>query len=76
MIARICESCELTISTEESLEIMMSVIDPSEGVDQDKKQTVYGDFCETCIASGAAIKKLLTRLDWTLELSDSTKDNQ
>jgi len=66
-MARICGSCKRHIEQTEVLEITVRAIDPEEGQDQDNAAQAYEDFCDGCIASGAAIAFLLKQIDWTLE---------
>lgn len=68
-MARICDACERLIEqkNDEYLELHVRVLDSTEDSDQDSKSDCYADFCDGCIANGAAITYVLTRLDWTLE---------
>lgn len=67
MMARICDACREIIKQDEVLHLFVSVIDPEEDEDQDAKEQAYGDFCDRCVGTGAAVASLLKRLEWTLE---------
>lgn len=69
-MARICDACRSVVEQDEVLHVMIYVVDPEEGVDQDAKEQAYGDFCDGCVATGAAVASLLKRIEWTLEPKD------
>jgi len=66
MMARQCDACEKLISqkNDEYAELTIRVLDATENEMQDAKVERHGDFCDPCIASGAALAKLLERADY------------
>jgi hypothetical protein len=67
-VARMCDGCRRLIEQDkgEAINLHLSVIDCEEDADQDGKTQATGDFCDTCLANGTALRKLLATVEWTL----------
>lgn len=63
-IMRRCKACEKPIEQDLYLEVILRVLksDGSEG--QDAVEQSYGDYCDECVASAAAVEDLLSDLDY------------
>jgi hypothetical protein len=68
MMARICDACRCVIdqANDEYLELQVRVLDTTEDTNQDQRAQAHGDYCDTCVHDGSALKQLLAEVDWTL----------
>lgn len=74
MMARVCDACGKAIEQDSFVELGARVLDPVENENQDAKRQAWGDYCDGCIASGAALADLLQQIDWKLEPKTAPKE--
>lgn len=55
MITRTCDACDKVIQRETFVELSLRVLKTSGSTSQDEIEQVYGDYCDACLGSGAAM---------------------
>lgn len=59
MFARVCDACQKQIPQRQYLELSVRVLNPAENEEQDPTEELHGDYCDGCVAAGAAIEDLV-----------------
>lgn len=61
-LTRKCGTCGEMIRQDDCIELTARVIKTTGGENQDSTESVYDDFCATCIVSGKALNTLMKEL--------------
>jgi hypothetical protein len=63
-LTRKCESCKQPITKRLYLDVHISVYKTDGPETQDAVEQTYGDYCDPCVISGAAVTDLLSSLEY------------
>lgn len=59
---RRCEVCKKPIEKNKFLQVSIRLMDSTLNDEQDTNDEQYGDYCQSCVHSGAAIADLISGL--------------
>jgi len=57
-----CEACNRPIETKQFISLSVRLMWSDQGDNQDAAKEQYGDYCDKCIHSGAALKDVMSGL--------------